>query len=352
MDVLFLGGTGAIGVPLIKLLSEEENINIYVTSRSEKNSEGNVKYIKGNARDNKFLQTLLTKNYDAIIDFMVYSTKELEDRLPMLLDHTNQYFFFSSARCYAESKTAITENSSRLVDVCTDSEYLAIDEYGMAKGREENVLRASSRNNWTIIRPYITYNDYRIQLGVYEKEDWLKRALIGKTIVFPKDIASKKTSLTYGPDVAGALVELLGNEKAYGQAFHITTAETHTWGEVLEFYCDVIERKTGKRPKVKLVENSEGLQRVWNKWQIKYDRLYDRWFDNSKIESVRGKYAYKPTFEGLEECLDGFLSNPKWLGNNWRYEAWCDKQAGEWTSIFAIPGKKDKLRYLKHRLLG
>ena len=222
----------------------------------------------------------------------------------------------------------------------------------MAKGREENLLRETGRTNWTIIRPYITYNSNRIQLGVYEKENWLRRALEGRTIVFPKDIAAKKTSLTYGPDVAGAIAELIGNEKAYGQAFHITTDESHTWGEILDFYCDKIEEITGERPKVKLVENSNGLMTVWNKWQIKYDRLYDREFNNTKIETVRGKYNYKPTFEGLGECLEEFISNPVWLGMNDRYEAWCDRQCGEWTPLWEILGKKAKLRYLKYRILG
>ena len=350
MEILILGGTGAMGVPLVNLLAKDHKL--FVTTRAKKENRGNITYIQGNAKDREFFSTLMEKRYDSIIDFMVYSTEELKERLPILLDHTNQYFFFSSSRCYADSSTPITEDSPRLVDVCTDSEYLSIDEYGMAKGREENLLKATGRTNWTIIRPYITYNSNRIQLGVYEKENWLRRALEGRTIVFPKDIAAKKTSLTYGPDVAGAIAELIGNEKAYGQAFHITTDESHTWGEILDFYCDKIEEITGKRPKVKLVENSNGLMTVWNKWQIKYDRLYDREFNNTKIETVRGKYNYKPTFEGLGECLDEFISNPVWLGMNDRYEAWCDRQCGEWTPLWEIPGKKAKLRYLKHRILG
>ena len=350
MEILFLGGTGAMGVPLVNLLAKDHKL--FVTTRSQKENKGNITYIQGNAKDREFFSTLMERRYDSIIDFMVYSTAELKERLPLLLDHTKQYFFFSSSRCYADSSTPITEDSPRLVDVCTDSEYLSIDEYGMAKGREENLLRETGRTNWTIIRPYITYNSNRIQLGVYEKENWLRRALEGRNIVFPKDIAAKKTSLTYGPDVAGAIAELIGNEKAYGQAFHITTDESHTWGEILDFYCDKIEEITGKRPKVKLVENSNALMTVWNKWQIKYDRLYDREFNNTKIETVRGKYNYKPTFEGLGECLEEFISNPIWLGMNDRYEAWCDRQCGEWTPLWEILGKKAKLRYLKYRILG
>lgn len=350
MEILVLGGTGAIGVPLVNLLSKDNKL--FVTSRFPKEKKDNITYIQGNAKDREFFLTLMEKRYDSIIDFMVYNTEELKERLPIFLEHTDQYFFFSSSRCYAGSSTPITEDSPRLVDVCADPEYLAIDEYGMAKGREENLLRETGRTNWTIIRPYITYNSNRIQLGVYEKENWLRRVLAGRTIVFPKDIASKKTSLTYGPDVAGAIVQLIGNEKAYGQAFHITTEESHTWGEILEFYCNQIEKITGKRPKVKLVDNSIGLMTVWNKWQIKYDRLYNREFDNSKIESVRGKYIYKPTFEGLGECLEEFISNPVWFSMNAKYEAWCDRQCREWTPLRDITGTKNKIVYIKNRIIG
>ena len=349
MDILVLGGTGAMGVPLVNLLSKNSGNNIFVTSRQNKENRSNVIYLQGNAKDEEFFSTIMDRFYDAIIDFMVYDTDELKKRLPRLLDNTKQYFFFSSSRCYANADGRITEQSVRLVDNCTDQEYLATDEYGLAKGREENLLKESGRKNWTIIRPYITYNSQRIQLGVYEKEDWLRRALEGRTIIMPKDIALRKTSLTYGPDVAGAIIELIGNEKAFGEAFHITTQESHTWGEILDFYCAKIYEKTGKRPKVKIVEDSKGLQNVWNKWQIVYDRLFDREFDNSKIESVRGNYVYKPTFEGLDECLTQFLEDPKWLGRSWRYEAWCDRQVGEVTPLREIEGIKNKLRYIKWR---
>lgn len=348
MDILVLGGTGAMGVPLVELLAKRKN-NVFVTTRSKKSDYGKVKFLQGNAKDPVFFDMLMERKYDIIIDFMVYGTEELKNRLSNLLDHTDQYFFFSSSRCYADSSTPIREDSNRLVDICKDETYLATDEYGLAKGREENLLFDCGAKNWTIIRPYITYNNYRIQLGVYEKEDWLRRALEGRTIVFPEDIANKRTSLTFGPDVAGAVVDLIGNEAAYGQAFHITTEESYTWGEILEFYCNEIERKTGKRIQIKMVQDSRELQNVWNPWQIKYDRLYNRTFDNSKIEAIRGKYKYKPCFEGLGDCLDTFLDHPCWLGMNIHYEAWSDSQTHEFTPLHEVPGHLNKLRYLKWR---
>lgn len=340
-----------MGVPLVQLLSKKGN-TIYVTTRSKRENFENVVFIQGNGKDMTFFSKLMNREYDVIIDFMVYETEEFKQRLDSLLNHTNQYFFFSSSRCYAGSKTAIKEDSPRLIDICKDQIYLSTDEYGLAKGREENLLFDSKKKNWTIIRPYITYNAYRMQLGVYEKENWLKRALEGRTIVFPEDIASKRTSLTFGPDVAGAVADLIGNGLAYGQAFHITTDESHTWGEILEFYCRKLEEKTGNKIKIKMIKDSKGLQKVWNPWQIKYDRLYDRTFDNSKIERVRGKYNYKPCFEGLGESIDAFLDNPKWLGMNIKYEAWCDRQMGEIMPLREVQGHFNKLRYIKWRFGG
>ena len=40
----------------------------------------------------------------------------------------------------------------------------------LQKAREENLLLKSDSRNWTIIRPYITYYDERLQLGVFEKK--------------------------------------------------------------------------------------------------------------------------------------------------------------------------------------
>lgn len=351
MDILILGGTGAMGVPLVEILKKKGN-HLYVTSRRKLSSEDNLHYIQGDAKDQVFFSSLLKRKYDVIIDFMVYGTDELEKRLPALLSHTDQYCFFSSSRVYAESKQPITEDSPRLLDACTNQEYLHTDEYALAKAREENLLRKSKEKNWTIIRPYITYNDYRLQLGVYEKENWLYRALQGRTIVLPKDIAERKTSLTYGPDVASAIKNLIGNEKAYGQAFHVVNTESLTWGEILDIYLDIIERKTGKRPKAKMIDNSLGLQKVWNLWQIKYDRMYDRIFDSSKIQEVCGIYHYKDIKSGLEECLDNFLDRPKWLGFNWRYEAWADRVAGEHASISEMEGWRTKAGYIKRRYFG
>ena len=61
MKVLILGGTGAIGKSLVNIMSKH-NIEIYVTTRQERKSIDNIKYIKGNAHDINFLKNTIANN--------------------------------------------------------------------------------------------------------------------------------------------------------------------------------------------------------------------------------------------------------------------------------------------------
>ncbi|HIT67892.1 MAG TPA: epimerase [Candidatus Merdisoma merdipullorum] len=352
MNILVLGGTGAMGSPLVDILASCGN-EVFVTSRKQRSTEKTgIHYITGNAHELDFLTEILRENYDAIIDFMVYSPEDFRGRIGLFLKSTKQYFFFSSSRVYADAgNEMITEDSPRLLDVTQDKEYLETDEYALAKAREENILRQSGKNNWTIIRPYITYNNARLQLGVLEKESWLWRALEGKAIVFGKDIASQYTTLTYGYDVALRVVELIGKKEALGETFHITTEESVLWQDILGIYLDVLEKKTGRKPKVCWVNDStQFLKAVDNRYQIKYDRLFNRKFNNAKIDQFTEIMDYQKIEEGLRKCLSQFLvQSGEFMEINWRLEGAFDKVSGDKTRLKNIPGWKNRLRYIAFR---
>lgn len=352
MKILLLGGTGAIGESLVKIL-ESRGDEICVTSRSyhEPHTE-RIHYLQGNAHELRFLKEILKTYYDVIIDFLIYDENELNDRLEILLNKTDQYIFLSSSRVYAEAKTPITEDSPRLLETCSDTEYLLTNEYALSKARQENVLRNSGYSNWTIIRPYITYNVERLQLGVYEKEQWLYRALHGRTIVFSKDIASRLTTLTFGHDVAVVISKLLKNEQALGESIHITTSETMTWEKVMDLYLDVIEDITHKRPNVYLTNDNGCIVNVLNNtYQVKYDRLFDRFFNNNKVSLICGeKIEYTLISCGLQKCLQEFLNGRRNFKKiSWKWEAYLDKLTGEKTPLNEIPSWEQKLKYLIYR---
>lgn len=353
MKILILGGTGAMGNSLVSILSKNDN-DLFITSRKKRISqENNIKYIQGNAHDKKFLTEILSnKYYDAIVDFMVYNTDEFKSRVNLLLEHTGQYIYISSSRVYANENKCITEKSKRLLDVCEDDEYLETDEYALTKARQENVLLKFKKKNWTIIRPYITYNVERLQLGAYEKENWLYRALHGRSIVFNRDVADRFTTLTYGYDVALRIADIIGKEKALGEIMHITTSETMKWKDILNLYLDIIEEKTGKRPNTYWLDTSINTGKIaGNKYQIKYDRLYNRSFDSSKVDNISEcKEEYMPLNKGLKICLEKFIDeNKKFLDIQWNLQAYMDKVVGEKTPLKEIPTIKGKIKYVIYR---
>lgn len=348
MDVLILGGTGAMGEHLVRLL-EKDGAEIFVTTRSERKSRERVYYLRGNARDENFLRELLKMRRDVIIDFMAYGTEEFRARAQMLLDATDQYVFLSSARVYANSEMPIRETSPRLLDSSDDAEFLATDEYALAKARQENFLRDSGRTNWTVIRPYITFSEIRLQLGVLEKEEWLYRALHGRTIVFSEEMRKKFTTMTYGLDVAGGIKAVIGVPAALGETFHITVSESLTWDDVLSLYLQVLEEHLGTEPKVIFAREHAFMKCHPAKYQIRYDRFFNRRFDNSKISAFYDMKTLLPTRVGLEQCLRDFLKSPQFRSVNWAREAEADKLAGERTPLREINGVGARILYVLSR---
>ncbi len=351
--ILILGGTGAMGTYLTPLLASLGGVDVYCTSRRPHQDKKNLKYLLGNPNDTAFLNKVLKlHHWDAIVNFMTYSTQSFGKLYEQFLDATEQYVFLSSSRVYASSDKPLTEDSPRLLDNCKDAAYLATDEYALAKARQENILFKSGKKNWTIIRPYVTFSDYRLQLSCEEKESWLYRSLHGRTIVFSKDLASKITTFTSGEDVACGMAAIIGRKEALGEAFHITNPQSYTWQEISMWYFDAIEHETGVRPKIYLAEKYEPFF-GGSSHQVKYDRLYNRRFDNSKIGQFIDVSAFKPTRDAIVECIHNFIANPIFGDINWIHEALKDKLTGEWASpqeILTIKGKKPKAKYLLTRL--
>lgn len=353
MKVLVLGGTGAMGVHLTSFLLNEGH-TVTITTRENHQSAGNVNYIKGNARDFDFLSNILQENWDVIVDFMIYNNSQFSQRYEKILLSTKQYVYISSARVYAESKKELTENSALLFDISEDYEFLSKNEYSLNKANQENILKQSAFTNWTIVRPYITYGENRLQLGVFEKEEWLYRALKGKTIVFSDELKNKLTTMTYGEDVAKGIYSLIGNENSLGKTFHIANNKAIKWEGVLNIYTQILEKYTGLRPKVKFVNNEEfKMFRAGDaKYQLIYDRLFNRVFDNSEIAQFVDVQSFKSIEIGLEKCLQSFLQQVSFNQINWTHEAKKDRLTGEFTSLNEIKDFKQKIRYLFFRFFN
>lgn len=371
MKVLLLGGTGAIGVHLSNILSQR-GIQVWCTSRQKRSNYENVSFVKGNAKELSFLKYMLKyRNWDSIIDFMCYSTNEFEERIELLLSNTKQYVFLSSARVYAATENLLDENSPRLLDVCTDKSYLKTDEYALYKAREENILFRSKLNNYTIVRPYITYGENRIPLGVWEKESWLKRALQGKNIAMPRKFLYKTTTLAYGRDVSDFIAEVVGNPNARGQIYNIVSHEEQTWKEISDIYLDEINKIN--HTNVKIVEFGECCSSIrsmfkcalikfgimksqygcysWKHYQLIYDREFNRRFDNTKTIQLAPHFKFGCNDNHMRKCLQSFIKKPEYHHPTFMWDIIQDKITGEYTPLSYFPCLKWKAAYILVRYL-
>lgn len=350
MKILALGATGAIGRQLVTKLVDAGH-EVHVTTRQVRDAENSIRYIKGNAKDAGFLSGLLSDRWDVIVDFMVYDTQTFRDRAQGFLNATDQYVFLSSARVFAGSEHPLTETSPQLLDSSSDAAFLASDEYALTKARQENVLRQSGHRNWTIVRPYITFGPGRFQLGTLEKEDWLFRALQGRSIVFCRDFLDKKTTLTDGADVAAMISALIGAPQALGQDFNLVGPTSTTWAAVLETYLAVLEDHMGQRPRVILQDLEAFCQSANSEPQARYDRIYNRTFDTGKLEKFFDVTTCCDPLPTLRARLRADLASGKFGPLNPRGEALRDKAASEITSVLKFSGHRDAIKYVAYRLL-
>lgn len=349
MNILILGGTGAIGSHLVSILSDVQN-QIYITSRSKHENKKNVCYILGDAHDVGFIQSLLAeRSYEVIIDFMYYSSKEFSNRVHLFLEHGGQYICISSSRVYANSKNPITEECPRLLDVISDKEYLNGHDYSIEKCRLEDILTSSTYNNYTIIRPYITYSENRLQLGIYELKDWYYRVLHGRTIQLSSRIANSYTTLTYGLDVAKGIASIVGQKKAWGEVYHITQDNPITWKQVLLIYIEEIECKTNIRPKIQITPKDIFTSIADRDMQVEYDRSYNRLFDNSKISSFCDTTDFLHPDVGIRNCIHSFLTNPVIAPPDWWRQVLIDRLTGDIASEEEFQSLDAYHTYLKVR---
>lgn len=308
MKVLVLGGTGAMGRHLVRLLCQD-GFEVDVTTRSKRKVEATVeRYLVGDAHDWLFLNDVLANgSYDVVVDFMVWRTRDYSKVAKRFLSYAYQYIFVSSYRVYADAPV-LTEESPRLLDVCQDETYLRTDEYALAKARCEDILRHSGSNGWTIVRPGITYDSSgRFQLGVLEAGSWLWRSTHGYSIAMPDELLRKRTTMTSGFDVACMIRGLVGKSSALGEAYNLATSESLLWSDVLRAYRSEIPV---------CISPCTTSQYEWAAqapYQLRYDRMYNRVIDNSKVLEATGlsQSDFLPACIGLSDSLHKFLDSGK-----------------------------------------
>lgn len=311
--ILVLGGTGAMGVYLVPELAAM-GYEVHVVSLDDVKSDlPGVTYMQANAKDVGFLSSLLGGGYDAIVDFMIYQTQEFSQKYEMLLGSTGHYIYLSSYRVYADSMP-ITEESPRLLDVSDDKEFLATEDYSLYKARGEDILRASRFDNWTFVRPAITYSKRRFQLVTLEANTLIYRAFKKLPVILPQEAMGVQATMSWAGDVARMMARLVLNPAAIKETYTLATAEHHTWGEVADYYRQIIGLDYMTVDMDTYLSFFGPPHIKFPRYQLCYDRCFNRVVDNSKILRTTGlkQSDLTPLKEGLARELSALPSDAQW----------------------------------------
>jgi nucleoside-diphosphate-sugar epimerase len=311
MKLLFIGGTGLISSACSELAVQRGHelflLNRSASRKSPAPKEATILQADVQA-DSATLSALLAgQRFDAVVDFLAYTPKDIERSISLFRDKTDQFVFISSASAYQKPVKyyLITEETP------LENPYW---QYSRDKIACEDILMKAYREDgfpMTIVRPSLTYGPIQIPiLGASWLHPWTlaDRIKRRKKVIIPGN-GNSLWVLTWNADFAKGLLGLLGNKKAIGEAFHITSDEVLTWNQIfIELY-----QAMGLSPNVIYIPTDLIVAYDPEKLgTLTGDKSNSEVFDNSKIKRFVPDFKCEVTWaEGVCHSLAWFESHPE-----------------------------------------
>ena len=337
MKILLIGGTGTISSAITRQLAESGHV-LWLLNRGNRKNEvpAGVKQVICDIDDEaEVIRQTGNEQFDAVCEFIGFLPSQVERDIRLFSGRTRQYVYISSASAY---------NKPAASHMITEGTALANPywEYSRNKIACEDMLMKAWREEGfpvTIVRPSHTYCERSVPLSVHgPKGSWqvLKRMMEGKPVLVHGDGSSLWT-LTWNEDFARGFIGLLGNPKAFGEAFQIMSDEQLTWNQIYECVGNALHTT----PKLYHV-SSDFLAAVAPKeYDLTGNLLGDKAvtvaFDCTKLKrAVPGFCATTRFDEGVRRCVDYIMSHPELQVEDPEFDAWCDlviatlEKAKEW----------------------
>lgn len=295
LTALFIGGNGIIS-SAVSRLAIERGVDLTLLNRGTESKRPPIEGARHITGDADNLPAL--GDYDVVVNFRSFLPSAVESDVARFTGRTGQYVYISSASAYQKpvARLPITESTPLRNDFW---------QYSRDKIASEDVLVAAYRSAGfpaTIVRPSHTYDRTAIVLeGGWTQLDRMRR---GEPIVVHGDGTSLWT-LTHNTDFALAFVGLLGNKRAIGEAYTITSDEALPWDAIARLYGDAL----GVNPEIVHVA-SETIARAIPEWGpgLLGDKAHSVVFDNAKVKALVPEYsATMPFWKGARETVEWHL---------------------------------------------
>lgn len=303
MKVLFIGGTGIISSACSRR-AVESGLELYLLNRgqSQRPAPPEAHLLQADAHDrSSVLAALGDLQFDAVVNWIAFAPEQVQADIELFSGRTAQYIFISSASVYQTPPSHLPVTESTLADNPLWS-------YSQAKiACEQRLIDAYRRDKFpmTIVRPSHTYD--RTLSPIHGGYTVIERMRQGKPVIVHGDGTSIWT-LTHNTDFAKGFTALLGNSRAVGETFHITSDEWLTWNQIYE----IMGRAAGVEPRLVHVPSEliAAYDPVWGD-SLLGDKTHSMIFDNSKIKRLAPGFAAEVPFaRGAKEIIAWFDEDP------------------------------------------
>ncbi len=327
MKILLIGGTGTISTAISRRIIANGDA-LYLLNRGNRTQElekdlPGVKQIICNARDEDALKEA-TKGmeFDVVGEFIGFVPEDVQRDYRVFKGRVGQYIYISSAAAYCKPPLGyvITEKTPLV------NPYW---QYARNKIYSENFLFERFREDGfpvTVVRPSHTYDERTLPLGPEGSRGcWvtLKRMLEGKEVLVHGDGTSLWT-ITHNSDFAVGYCALLGNPKAIGEAFQITSDEALSWNDIYKTVGEAL----GVQPKLFHVSSEFLAQTSQYDFlgSLIGDKCNSAIFDNSKLKALCPEMRTNTPFRvGAKMTVDNLLAHPALRREDPDFEAFCDR---------------------------
>lgn len=312
MNILIIGGTRNMGHYLtLALLEAGHRVTILNRGITRSDLPEDVTHLKADRTVPAQLETALAgREFDAVVDFVLFSSSEAEVIVDLLQKRTGHYVFLSSGQVYLlrdgisrpfkEADYEGTLMNEPPMNTYDHEEWM----YGWQKRRVESILAKAHHERG------FPYTSLRLPMVNGERDPfnrlyaYILRMQDNGPILVP-DQPNYPLRHVYALDIVGAIVKLLESGKGKGKAYNLTQDETVSLVQFLDMIGDFV----GKHSPTITIER--GLLEA-NGFLPDCSPFSDVWMselDNTLSKQELG-ITYTPLPVYLERLVKHYADNP------------------------------------------
>jgi len=282
-NILIIGGTNFIGPIIVKKLLKINNYKLSMVNRTGNNLNiKDINVIKCDRNSSEFIDILISKKFDIIIDMCLYKITQLKKIFNVLKDKKAKYIFISSIASYKKSNIFPVNESSEL------GEWDLFGDYGKEKMLCEKYLINQNKVSYVIIKP-----TYILGINNYiNREKYYIDKILNNETIYIHENGNALIQFVDVEDVAESVFRCTSDD-IINQTFNIsndTISDIH-------YLINIISNMLKKSNKIKYIETFN------NEIPFKNQHVL---IDNSKSKKLLNiKYI------NLEEMIKKYLKEYK-----------------------------------------